>query len=222
MKNQINLNIKTPCQEKFSNFTPTTNGGFCNSCTKEVVDFTNWTPNQIALFFQNKNNLNTCGQFKNTQLTSYSKPIKQNKKLNLVSSIGLACLAFLSFFTAQAQDSNNITKNTSKTIKQLNQPILIKGTVLDDDGLPLPLTNIVLEGTNIGTQTDFDGNFTFPNKLNKGSVLVFSYVGYEAKKITVTDPDNKKTVNLDVTLNNDHYILMGKAAVKEVFQSKHK
>ena len=54
MQNQINLDITTPCSENFNQFTPTPKGGFCNSCTKEVVDFTKMNANQIATFFNKK------------------------------------------------------------------------------------------------------------------------------------------------------------------------
>ncbi len=52
-----------------------------------------------------------------------------------------------------------------------------RGTVkLKNDKYPLPGVNIVVEGTRVGTQTDFDGNFsiTVPDTLR---VLVFSYLG---------------------------------------------
>ncbi|MFT6935405.1 MAG: hypothetical protein ACJAUQ_001800, partial [Maribacter sp.] len=35
----------------------------------------------------------------------------------------------------------------------------VSGMVTDQDGLPLPGVNIVVEGTTNGTQTDFDGNY---------------------------------------------------------------
>ena len=36
----------------------------------------------------------------------------------------------------------------------------VNGRVTDSDGLPLPGVNIVVKGTTIGTQSDFDGNFS--------------------------------------------------------------
>ncbi|MDO1499023.1 carboxypeptidase-like regulatory domain-containing protein [Winogradskyella maritima] len=35
----------------------------------------------------------------------------------------------------------------------------ISGTVRDDIDQPLPGANVLVKGTTIGTQTDFDGNF---------------------------------------------------------------
>jgi len=52
----------------------------------------------------------------------------------------------------------------------------LKGVVLDGTSQqPLPSATIVIEGTNIVTSTDFDGNFSLPN-LKKGQKLIFSYL----------------------------------------------
>src|SRR5690606_3521853 len=51
----------------------------------------------------------------------------------------------------------------------------ISGTVTDQDGLPLPGVNILVQGTTNGTQTDFDGNYTI--QANAGQSLLFTYIG---------------------------------------------
>ena len=165
-----------------------------------------------------KDTKNTCGRFKNTQLTSY--PVKPAKsKFSFISAIGLACFALFSFSTVKAQDQ--ITKNTStnNTIKQ-TQNLSITGNITDENGLPLPAVNVVLQGTAFGCVSDFDGNFVFPQKVKKGDVLIFSYVGYKSKKVTVQNNNATTNMVLNVSLNDDSYILMGKVAVKEVYSSK--
>ncbi|WKX74621.1 carboxypeptidase-like regulatory domain-containing protein [Zobellia laminariae] len=47
----------------------------------------------------------------------------------------------------------------------------ITGAVSDQDGLPLPGVNIVVQGTTNGTQTDFDGNYAI--SAGEGQKLVF-------------------------------------------------
>lgn len=54
----------------------------------------------------------------------------------------------------------------------------ITGNVTDQDGLPLPGVNIVVQSTTVGTQTDFDGNYTI--EASVGQNLVFSYLGYSS------------------------------------------
>ncbi len=68
------------------------------------------------------------------------------------------------------------------------------GVVNDDSGLPLPGVSIVVQGTDRGTQTDFDGKFSI--KAKKGERLVFSYIGMEAQTIRLKNPNQKLTVSL--------------------------
>lgn len=64
----------------------------------------------------------------------------------------------------------------------------ITGTISDENGLPLPGVNIVIKGTTTGTQTDFDGKYSI--SATSGSVLVFSYVGYQTEERNVGDSAN--------------------------------
>ena len=59
----------------------------------------------------------------------------------------------------------------------------ITGTVTDQDGLPLPGVNIVVEGTTTGTQTDFDGNYAI--QASVGQTLLYSYIGQQDVRRTV-------------------------------------
>ena len=59
----------------------------------------------------------------------------------------------------------------------------VSGTVVDEEGLPLPGVNVLVQGTSQGTQTNFDGNYTI--KTTQGQVLVFSFVGYATEEIGV-------------------------------------
>ena len=67
----------------------------------------------------------------------------------------------------------------------------ITGVVNDSSGVPLPGAAVIIDGTGNGVATDFDGNYSIEAK--KGDVLVFSYVGFEVRKITVGDLD---TINV--------------------------
>ncbi len=59
----------------------------------------------------------------------------------------------------------------------------ITGTVTDQDGLPLPGVNIVVEGTTTGTQTDFDGNYSI--NASQGQTLLFTYIGEKDVRVVV-------------------------------------
>ena len=63
--------------------------------------------------------------------------------------------------------------------------IEITGTVVDSETSdPLPGTNILIKGTAIGAQTDFDGNFSI--NASEGDVLVISYMGYITQEVEVS------------------------------------
>lgn len=59
------------------------------------------------------------------------------------------------------------------------------GTVNDASGVPLPGVNVVLKGTNTGTSTDFDGNYSITAEA--GQVLVFSFVGFQNQEVPLGD-----------------------------------
>jgi TonB-linked SusC/RagA family outer membrane protein len=75
----------------------------------------------------------------------------------------------------------------------------VSGTITDNSG-PLPGVSIVIKGTNIGTESDFDGKYTI--KVNSGDALVFRYLGYTTVQKTVGN-----STNIDVTLKEDANVL---------------
>lgn len=61
----------------------------------------------------------------------------------------------------------------------------LSGTVYEKEtGLPLLGATVIVQGQNKGSSTDFDGNFSIQN-VSIGDVILFSYVGFEKKSITV-------------------------------------
>ncbi|WP_299316779.1 TonB-dependent receptor [uncultured Maribacter sp.] len=76
---------------------------------------------------------------------------------------------------------------SSKTVFQTT----ISGTITDAGGQPLPGVNVLIKGTTVGTQSDFDGNYTVD--MANGTVLVFSYIGMLTKEVSIND---RTTVNV--------------------------
>lgn len=65
----------------------------------------------------------------------------------------------------------------------LAQERTITGTVTDENGMPLPGAAVLEKNTSNGASTDFDGKYSIT--VNEGSVLVFSYVGYANKEVSI-------------------------------------
>jgi len=221
MKNQFSLEIHKPCLENFNQFTATNLGGFCSSCEKEVIDFTKMTSQEVINYFKINNTKSTCGQFNKQQLTPYTEKPPIRKNYNLIKAFGFTLLSFFTFSTANAQKINPSKKKNTSNIKTIQENITIKGNVGDESGV-LPGVSILLQGTNIGAETDFDGNFTFPKALKKGDVLIFSFIGMESQKIIIQNNKSATNINLKVNMKSDSCVLLGKVAVKKVYSSKNK
>ncbi|WP_025765114.1 SusC/RagA family TonB-linked outer membrane protein [Dyadobacter tibetensis] len=64
------------------------------------------------------------------------------------------------------------------------QAVTLRGKVsTTEDGSPLPGVSVAIKGTTTGTLTDEAGEFSLP--ASKGNVLVFSYIGFLSKEVTV-------------------------------------
>ena len=63
---------------------------------------------------------------------------------------------------------------------------VFKGTVVDENNVPLPAATVLVKGTGNGISTDFDGNFQIELPANN-SLLVVSYIGYKNAEYDTTD-----------------------------------
>lgn len=71
-----------------------------------------------------------------------------------------------------------------------SEPIKITGMVTDDSEQPIVGAQVVLSGSRIGTNTDFDGKFTLvipEGESFDNSDLVVSYMGFETKTIKLNE-----------------------------------
>jgi len=74
----LKISIPTPCHQDWDAMTPNTQGKYCNSCAKTVVDFTNMNDEEVKYFFINKKDERVCGRFRNTQLQRITIELPQN------------------------------------------------------------------------------------------------------------------------------------------------
>tara|TARA_A100001015_G_scaffold205580_1_gene229849 strand:+ start:22 stop:1233 length:1212 start_codon:yes stop_codon:yes gene_type:complete len=72
----------------------------------------------------------------------------------------------------------------------------VGGTVVDPAGVPLPGVNVVIKGTDTGTSSDFDGNFTI--EASDTDVLIFSFVGFKDQEVSVGD-----TTSFNISLEEE-------------------
>ena len=77
---------------------------------------------------------------------------------------------------------------------------VVKGTVKDAAGEPLPGASVLVSGTTNGTATDIDGKFSL--NVPAGKTLEISFIGYATKTVEV----GARTV-IDVVLEEDALLL---------------
>lgn len=71
------------------------------------------------------------------------------------------------------------------------QNVTVKGTVKDDQNLPVPSANVIVKGTTNGVQTDASGNYTISAPGN--ATLVFSFIGFNNQELPI---NNRTTINV--------------------------
>ncbi|WP_299053394.1 TonB-dependent receptor [uncultured Polaribacter sp.] len=88
------------------------------------------------------------------------------------------------------------------------QTLNVKGVVKDAaNGDVLPGVSVIVKGTKLGAESDFDGMYSLQN-ITSGSVLVFRYLGYKQKEVTV----NSATINVSLEIQAealDEIIVVG-------------
>ena len=94
------------------------------------------------------------------------------------------------------------------------QTIKTTGIVKDAiSGDILPGVSIIIKGSNNGTQTDFDGLFTFSN-LQPNAILVFRYLGYKQKEVSAKN--GMLNVSLEIEAQSlDEIVLIGYGSQKK-------
>lgn len=107
------------------------------------------------------------------------KNLKSKKSLIRVTKTLMAVSLFLWIGISPTK-----AKIPTNAITVTQQKMVIKGLVVDENGETFPGVNVVVKGTTNGTLSDIKGNFSL-SVPNKNSVLVFSFIGYKNKEVTL-------------------------------------
>ena len=91
----------------------------------------------------------------------------------------------------------------------------ISGSVSTGDQEALPGVNILISGTNFGTTTDFDGNFTIATSMPLPVELEISYLGFQTQIIEVTSEDQEISVSLSPGGNDLDAVIVSASRKRE-------
>ncbi|GHB72915.1 SusC/RagA family TonB-linked outer membrane protein [Persicitalea jodogahamensis] len=156
------------------------------------------------------------------QLVSTNKRVSVNAKDEALGSVlnglllpnGLAYEVsgdFIVLKKYEGAEKGSMSKNSSTK----NVDITVNGKVTDENGGPLPGVSVVLRGTQRGTTTDTQGDFSL-NVPDQTAVLVFSFVGYKSQEVTV---GSQSTINLSLLPDEsalDEVVVVGYGTQKKV------
>ena len=91
------------------------------------------------------------------------------------------------FYAQQQDDEKKVTG------------VKVKGTVTDEEGIPLPGVTVMIKWTSIGTATDIDGKFNLEVPQSDTTKLIFSFVGMQNYELKIS----KKKTEYNVVMKSD-------------------
>lgn len=95
-----------------------------------------------------------------------------------------------------------------------SQVVSISGKVTDgESGEPLPGVTVLVQGTTIGTITNFDGDYTL--KVETGVTVQYSYIGYKTSELVIS---NATTLNVKLFVDTEkleEVVVIGYGTVKK-------
>ena len=155
----------------------------------------------------------------NSRISQFNEKINIHAENEILSSILNRILKPLNIGYSEVSNQIVLQKKTNSVTYDVTttDAEVIKGRVLDESGQPLPGVTIIVKGSNKGTTTDIDGNFTISADL--GATLQFSYVGLKTQEIKITG----KTINVTLIGNGetlqDVVVLGSRSAPRTVTES---
>jgi len=81
------------------------------------------------------------------------------------------------------------------------------------DNMPIPSANIIVEGTNNGVASDFDGNYEI--QVKQGDVLVFSYLGFVTQRVTINTQTSLNIALIEDTAQLEEVVVIGYGTQKK-------
>ena len=211
MKHTITIHIPQPCHEDWQQMTPVNNGRYCQSCAKQVVDFSLMTDQQVLNYLSTAAS-RVCGRFAEDQLQRPLQPAKQEKKkiwwvaaaLPLLMVFGRATaqkkkaptkkvVAIPATWAARTQGliSPKITPAPTVGDTVISTGTHISGRVITATGQPVAFTSIHVTNYPASAMADSAGYFTLQlHSVGDSISLEASAIGYENVRLPLAGNQN--------------------------------
>ncbi len=95
----------------------------------------------------------------------------------------------------------------------------IKGKVVDDSNQPIPGANVIVDGSSIGTVTDFDGLFSLTVEQAPPFTITVSVVGFESYSTQITSQTSDLTITLQEGTELDEVVVSASRTPERIFES---
>jgi hypothetical protein len=220
----LTIQIPQPCHERWDNMQPANQGRFCASCQKTVVDYTNYSDQELVRLLR-KSPETACGRFLDAQLNRPLIPLKSGGPV-WRHWVGLLTMGLFGWQTGRGQ-SGQIAKPAQPVsvrpvfsvsvipIQKAISPdakVIINGRVLleDSTGFLSPMSDWTVNVSQLGetwqTKTDSSGLFglTVPIKVQESPIqksLTFaisaSFPGYRQAGSTISVKSTAPSVTVN-------------------------
>jgi hypothetical protein len=199
--------LEFSCPENILTHPKTEAGHFCQSCSKDVVDFRNFSATEMRNYFQNRPE-KSCGIFHSRQMTD---PLQTSISNIFRLAFGLVFLLGLSSTTLFGQQ----TIDTLKTALATKSTIKISGQITDENE-SIPFVKIAVYSANqfiLGGFSDINGFYVLElpdSHANKDITIVFNFAGYLEHRIHLnTCTLSEITVHADLIVADEEPIIVG-------------
>lgn len=243
MKKQFSLEIKNPCDAKFSEMTPNANGSFCSSCAKNVIDLSRKTNSEVAKILANSKDSSICARLKTTQLNQVFEHSEASKLNTFKYATAIAATLLLSSnATAQEKEPVKIEVDSTKPQRLIMGKIAyrdpvnkvisftIKGKLLDSKTKkPIseklyPNLSIYINGASKNFKIDSKtGKFEVPVLVNDDIKEISISINNDSRSYSNTfqidlKSIKNKTLDLNISINPSEdlqeYMIMGGLGIK--------
>jgi TonB-linked SusC/RagA family outer membrane protein len=198
---QVAFAIENDAQKAILNF---------NSQTRTVSEVMNEIEKQTEFtFFYNSKNVNLARKV--TIGVKNENVIQVLDKLFSGTNTEYKIMDKNIVLSERGASQSEATKAVAST--QQNKRVL-KGVVVDESGEPIVGATVMVKGSNNGTITDLDGNFSISD-VQPNASLVVSYVGYTNQTVSVAGKPTLRIVLKEDTKALDEVVVIGYGVVKK-------
>lgn len=202
MKKKFTLEIATPCSENFDKMIPNSQGSFCNSCMKNVIDLSKKTNSEVAKFINENKDKNICARLKTKQLEEEFVYNETSKINSLKYATVAASVLLASNLVAQE-------KEPIKTEISCPKPDVYKVGKVAYNQIQNEEVSVIIKGKLLEAKT----NKPFNRETYSNLMIAFSgsqnpvKVNYKTGEFSIESKVLKNSKTLMVTITaNDYYL----------------